>query len=244
MIALDGITESAATEGVAHVWLPLGSVGRILDALKGSGTSEVVLAGAVRRPSLASLGLDRRGLAMAASVAVRGGGDDGILRRIVAELEGEGFRVVGVGDVLTDLAAPLGPLGRIGCDAEAEADIRRGRAVAAALGDLDVGHGVVVQQGRVLGVEAAEGTDALLARCKGLRLEGRGGVLVKLVKRGQDRRVDLPAIGPRTVRGAIEAGLGGIAVSAGATLVIDREAVARDADAAGLFVVGIADEPG
>lgn len=112
-------------------------------------------------------------------------------------------------------------------------------AVARALGALDVGQAVVVQQGIVLGVEAAEGTDALLRRCKGLGQDGPGGVLVKVKKPMQERRVDLPAIGPRTVPAAADAGLRGIALEAGGALVIDRKLVIEAADSAGLFIVGI-----
>jgi UDP-2,3-diacylglucosamine hydrolase len=98
---------------------------------------------------------------------------------------------------------------------------------------------VVVQHGLVLGVEAIEGTDALLRRCKGLRRDGPGGVLVKTEKPGQEKRADRPTIGPQTVRLAAESGLRGIAAEAGATLVLDRAELIRLADAAGLFVTGI-----
>jgi DUF1009 family protein len=104
---------------------------------------------------------------------------------------------------------------------------------------LDVGQAVIVQQGLVLGVEAIEGTDQLLDRCGALRREGAGGVLVKVEKPGQESRADRPTIGPRTVALATEAGLRGIAVEAEVTIVLDRDEVARAADLAGLFVVGI-----
>jgi hypothetical protein len=118
------------------------------------------------------------------------------------------------------------------------ADIRRGIEVVRRLGELDVGQGCVVQIGLVLAVEAIEGTDAMLARCGALRRDGPGGVLVKLVKPGQDRRADLPTIGPDTVEGARIAGLRGIAFEAGGTLMAQREAAIAAADRAGLFVLG------
>jgi hypothetical protein len=125
-------------------------------------------------------------------------------------------------------------------DAQAEDDIALGFRVVRALGALDIGQAAVVQQGLVLGLEAIEGTDALIARCAALRREGPGGVLVKAPKPGQERRADLPTIGRRTVEAAAAAGLRGIAVEAGASLVIDHAAVAVAADRAGLFVVGVA----
>src|SRR5206468_3153342 len=108
-----------------------------------------------------------------------------------------------------------------------------------ALGAVDVGQAVVVQQGIVLGVEAVEGTDALLQRVGPLRREGPGGVLVKLAKPAQDRRMDLPTVGPETVRRAQQAGLAGIAVESGGAMILDRDEMVRLADAAGLFVLGL-----
>jgi hypothetical protein len=133
-----------------------------------------------------------------------------------------------------------GPLGRHQPDEQARADIEHGLHVARAIGALDVGQAVVVQQGLILGVEAVEGTDELLRRCASLRRQGPGGVLVKAAKPGQERRVDRPAMGPRTVVVAAETGLRGIAAEAGMTLVIDRAEMVRAADRAGLFVVGVA----
>jgi DUF1009 family protein len=121
----------------------------------------------------------------------------------------------------------------------AMADIRRGVAVARALGAIDVGQGCVVQQGIVLAVEAAEGTDAMLARCAPLARPGPGGVLVKLVKPGQDRRADLPTIGPETLRGATGAGLRGVAFEGGGTILAERDTAVALADAAGLFLLGL-----
>ncbi len=166
-------------------------------------------------------------------------GDDGLLAAIVRVLGEEGFRVLGAHEVLTEAVGPRGQLGQIGADAAAMADIERGRAVLRALGQVDVGQGCVVQQGIVLAVEAIEGTDAMLARAAGLARPGPGGVLVKLVKPGQDRRADLPTIGPATLRAAAAAGLRGVAFEAGGTLLTDRSACIIEADAAGLFLLGI-----
>ena len=118
-------------------------------------------------------------------------------------------------------------------------DIARAVAVTRALGAVDVGQGCVVQQGLVLAVEAVEGTDAMLDRCRSLARPGPGGVLVKLVKPGQDRRADLPTIGPDTVRAAVLAGLRGIAFEAGGTLIADRELAVAEADRNGLFLLGL-----
>jgi DUF1009 family protein len=148
--------------------------------------------------------------------------------------------VVAPHELVQGLLAAEGRYGRIGPDRQARIDIARGFAAAKAIGALDIGQAVVVQQGLVLGVEAIEGTDALIARVRTLRREGAGGVLVKVPKPRQERRIDLPAIGVETLEAAAAAGLRGIAVEAGGALIIDRAKVAARADALGLFVVAMA----
>ncbi len=240
VVAFEGFARAADVTPAPHQWAGLGAMDRTIELLHEAGVEEVVFAGAVARPSLRGLHLDERARKLFMALGDGGGGDNSLLSLLVKELEAEGFRVVGVDDIVTDLRAPLGSIGSLAPDADARADIAVAVRAARALGALDIGQAVVAQQGEVLGVEAAEGTDALLARCAGLRREGPGGVLVKLAKPGQERRVDLPTIGPRTVDGARRAGLRGIAVEAANSLVVERAEVARAADAAAIFVVGIA----
>ncbi len=238
-IAFEGHTDPATVAAVPHAWVRLGAVGDSLRLLREASVAEICLAGPVKRPSLAELRPDWRGAQFLARIGARAFGDDGLLSAVVKEIEVEGFRVIGADDVLGELLAPEGALGRVAAPPEAAADVARGLAVLRALGPLDVGQAVIVQQGVVLGIEAAEGTAALLARIAPLRKDGFGGVLVKAAKPGQERRVDLPAIGADTIAQAVAAGLAGIALEAGRTLVIDREAAVAAADAAGLFVVGV-----
>jgi DUF1009 family protein len=239
VLALQGAAEPATVAGVPHAWCRMGAAARGLGLLRDNGVTELVLAGSIRRPTLAAVRPDWRAAKFFAKVGYRMLGDDGLLSAVVKELEIEGFRLVGAHELLDATAVPEGPLGRLRPDADADADIKRGIQLARAIGALDVGQAVVVQQGLVLGIEAIEGTDALLKRCGALKREGTGGVLVKLAKPQQESRIDRPTIGARTVAIAAEAGLQGIAVEAGATLMLDREAVIRAADMAGLFVVGV-----
>jgi UDP-2,3-diacylglucosamine hydrolase len=225
---------------VPHAWVRLGAAGEALRLLREHHVEEIVFAGGVKRPSLLSLRPDWRAAKFFARVGYRALGDDGLLTAVIREFEGEGFRVIGADELLGSALATVGPIGRHVPDAQAEDDIALGFRVVRALGALDIGQAAVVQQGLVLGVEAIEGTDALIARCAGLRREGPGGVLVKAPKPGQERRADLPTIGRRTVEAAAAAGLRGIAVEAGASFVLDRVATAAAANRAGLFVVGIA----
>jgi DUF1009 family protein len=111
--------------------------------------------------------------------------------------------------------------------------------IAQTLGDLDVGQAVIIQEGLILGVEGVEGTDELIRRCGAYRRKGRGGILIKTCKPGQDRDLDLPTIGPETVKNCAEAGLHGIVFYAGLTLLIDPQEVADLADRHNIFVVGL-----
>lgn len=239
VLALEGVAEPATVRDVPHAWCRLGAAATGLALLRENRVTELVLAGGVRRPSLAALRPDWRAAKLFARIGFRASGDNGLLSAVVEDLEREGFRVIGPEQLLAGALVSDGPLGRVRPDSQAEADIVRGLSVARALGALDVGQAVVVQQGLVLGVEAIEGTDDLLRRCARLRRDGAGGVLVKVEKPGQERRADRPTIGPRTVSLAAETGLRGIAVEAYSTIVLDRDEVVQAADRAGLFVVGI-----
>lgn len=222
----------------------IAEVGKTIRSLKDAGCDAVVLAGVVRRPDFSSLKPDWRGAALLPRViAAAAKGDGAMLSVLVETLEGEGFRVIGAEDVLAELAAPAGPVGALAPSQENWVDIRKAAAIIEALGPFDVGQAAVVASGHTLAIEAAEGTDRMLERCAALPASARGGekrngVLVKRPKPGQELRVDLPTIGVETVRRADAAGLSGIAVEAGAALLIDRAAIAREADARGLFVVG------
>lgn len=237
ILALEGQTAPDLVSGMEHAWVRLGAISDAIDALRDAGCREVVFAGSVKRPSLLNLGLDGRGAKLLAKFGKAALGDDRLLSVLVKELEGEGLRVVGADDVLAGLLVEEGTLGHHGPDEMAAVDIALGLDVAKAIGGLDVGQAVVVQQGVVLGVEGAEGTDALIVRCAELAREGPGGVLVKVKKPSQERRVDLPTIGVDTVRASARAGLRGIVIEAGATLVLHRDDVVDAADEAGLFVV-------
>ncbi|MCW2249168.1 DUF1009 family protein [Azospirillum fermentarium] len=239
VVAFDGHTDPASVVGLPHLWSRFGAAGAIISRLKAEGVSELVFAGPVRRPSLGDLLPDWWTARFLARVGARALGDDGLLRAVAGALEDEGFRVVGLHDILNDLPTLPGRVGTLEPDEAARGDIARGIEVARGLGLLDVGQGCVVQQGIVLAVEAVEGTDAMLDRCGPLRRPGSGGVLVKVKKPQQDTRLDLPTIGVRTVEKAAAAGLAGIAVEAGGTLMVDRAGVAAAADRLGLFVVGV-----
>jgi hypothetical protein len=240
LVGLEGFAEPAVLAPFPHSFVRLAAAGRILALLRAHGCRDLVLVGPVRRPSILDLRPDVEGAKILARIGRAAfAGDDGLLAAVVRVLAEEGFAVIGAHEILTEAVGPRGALGRAEPDAQALADIARGAAVVRALGLADVGQACVVQQGIVLAVEAIEGTDAMLARAGTLARPGPGGVLVKLVKPGQDRRADLPTIGPGTVRAAAAAGLRGIAFEAGGTILTDRAALVQAAESAGLFLVGI-----
>jgi UDP-2,3-diacylglucosamine hydrolase len=226
-----------------HTWLKWGEVGKLFATLEELGCQDLVIIGSVSRPDLANVRFDFgaiKNLPFLLGLGV--GGDDQVLSSVVRFLEGKGYRVYGAGEVAPELLAAEGTIGDKAPSPDDRADIETGFRVVSALGRLDVGQAAVVVKGRVLAVEAAEGTDAMLARCaelrKGGRRRGLAGVLVKAPKPGQEERVDLPTIGPDTVEMAAQAGLAGIAVAAGRVLIADRDATVAAAGQHGLFLVG------
>ena len=240
VVGLEGFVDGALLRTWPHEIIRMGAVGRVLNALREQGCQDLVLIGPVRRPSLFDLRPDAEGVRVMARIGRAAfAGDDGLLAAVIKVLGHEGFRILGAHEVMQEALGPRGLLTRVSPDAAAMADISRGVTVARALGGVDVGQGCVVQQGFVLAVEAIEGTDAMLARCGSLARSAPGGVLVKVVKPGQDRRADLPALGPDTVAAAAAAGLRGIAFEAGGTILVDQSATIAAADKARLFLLGL-----
>jgi UDP-2,3-diacylglucosamine hydrolase len=212
-----------------------------LDHLAQQGVNRVVFAGSVRRPRLEPGLFDARTAQVFGEImAGLRSGDDALLRAIVGLFETWGFAVVGADAVAPDLVPGAGVLTGAPSAAD-EADAARAAGIVAALGPLDIGQGAVVAQGLCLAVETLPGTDAMLsfaALHAGLRPDPAGakGVLYKAPKPGQDRRIDLPTLGSGTVRAARAAGLAGIAWAAGAALLLDRDAMMREAEAGGMFL--------
>jgi hypothetical protein len=210
----------------------------------------LALAGGLRRPDAGAL-LDAysafRSRSEIREVVARG--DDNLLRGAVGVLEDRGFRLVGVRDLAPELLAEAGQYGAHAPDSASNESIEVGMRLLRCVSPFDIGQSAVLVGHRVIAIEGPEGTDRMLARARALRLRGllrrpeRGGVLVKAPKQGQDLRVDLPAIGPQTVANAARAGLSGIAIASGLTIVIDRAATVHEADRLGLFVIG-RPEPG
>ncbi len=236
----------ADIERFPHAYAHIGQVGLILRTLRREGCARIVFVGSMRRPNLFRIRIDAGFLLhLPQLLRLFKGGDDTVLRGVARFFEMNGFAVLAAHEVAPRLLAPHGAFSAAAPDADALDDIRLGFRVARSLGAFDIGQAAVVARRYVLAVEAAEGTDAMLRRCRDLNRWGfkaRKGVLVKAPKPGQDLRLDLPAIGPRTVELASEAGLAGIAVAAGAVLLAEQQQLVEKADSLGLFLYGASSE--
>ena len=244
-----GTADAQAVAAFPHHWLWLGQFGHFVRIARAEGCRDVVAIGSLIRPSLWNIHFDLFTLRLLPRIArAFRHGDDGMLSGIGALLEDNGFRLLGAQDVAPEILMPPGVIGHKRPTQSDQTDIRRGLELLRATGPFDVGQAAIVTDNRVLSIEAAEGTDAMLARLAELRDAGRiqarqaAGVLVKAPKQGQDRRFDMPSIGPRTVEGVARAGLAGIAVVAGSVIVAELDRIAAVADRAKVFVVGVSDD--
>lgn len=243
-----GISGAAdrAIEEFPHSWINFGHIGKILSVSRAENCHQMVIVGAVKRPNFRDLRLDFGALVNLPSLfGWTVGGDNSILTGIIGFFESKGFTVVGAHEIAPELIAGQEIFTRRNPGKTDKLDIALGLRVINALGALDVGQAAVVAHQYVLAVEAAEGTDQMLERCKSLNKWGgtsnrkRSGVLIKCAKPGQERRIDLPTVGPDTVMRAAESGLAGIAIAANDVLIVNREEFIKSANDAGVFVVGI-----
>jgi hypothetical protein len=242
--AFRGIADDAISQ-FPHEWVSLGETGRTLACLRQHGCGEVLLAGKVSRPKWSEIRFDAKTMMRLPKImAAAGRGDDALLRYFVELIESEGFRVVGAKDAAPGLIATSGVYGRTQPSDRDQADIALAAGVVRAMGAFDVGQAAAVCEGLVLAVEAAEGTDAMIARVGTLPETLRGtpdkrrGVLVKARKPTQDGRTDLPVIGRQTLANVAAVGLAGIAIEAGSALVLNKKAMVEAADRLGLFLYG------
>lgn len=247
IIEVGGERDDGKFASYDHSTVELEHMADLVPLLRREKITHVVLAGGIgRRPRLARLKLSRHMLTrmMPKLVMAFGKGDNALLSTIVQIIEGIGPKVVGAHEVVPDLLAAEGAIGELSPSGADKRDLAVAFTAAKSLGALDIGQAAIAIGGRVIAVEDIDGTDSLLQRTRALRLHPRlarkkRGVLVKCAKPGQELRADLPAIGPKTIVAAHQAGLAGIGVEAGRSLILDYEAVRASANELGLFVVGL-----
>jgi DUF1009 family protein len=245
LFPLQGIAKPEDYANRPHTWIRIAMFGAFARVARAAGCRDIVMIGSMVRPSFWQVRFDLTTLWMLPRIAAAfRGGDDHILGSGVKLIEEQGFRVLGAHEVAPEILVPEGPLTRAQPSERDRADIALGLDYLRATGPFDVGQAVIVTGRHVQAVEAAEGTDAMLQRIAELRAGGRvrtpagSGVLVKAPKLGQDLRFDMPSIGPLTVDGAVLAGLAGIAVVAGSTIVAEPAQLIAAADSANVFVFG------
>lgn len=239
IVAIEGETDTTTVENIPHIWARLGAVGHAIESMRQANVHDVVFAGKIGRPKLSSLKPDALGARLMAKLGMSlFGGDSAIFKTIISFFEAEGFRILGINDIMQGMVTPKGAIGRHLPGQKAMEDINHGIRIAHTIGALDIGQAVIIKHSLVLGVEAAEGTDALIERCAALAGEGEGGVLVKACKPIQEERVDLPTIGKHTIEKVHRAGFSGIAIEAGHSLLADRNETIKLADALGIFIFG------
>lgn len=245
IIAIEGEADPALYRFEHQVVYPI-RPGVLMSILKQVNPTDVVMVGGVRsRPKLHKIRPDWTTLKLAARFLPKlRSGDDVLLRGVVEMIEEAGYRVRGVHELVPDLLASEGHIAGPKPASSNREVIATAIEGAIALGKLDAGQGCVAIGRRIVALEGAEGTDAMLERVAQLRAAGRiparrGGVLVKLAKPGQELRTDLPTIGAQTVENAAAAGLAGICVHAGRALIADLEVTCTKAEELGIFLTGI-----
>lgn len=239
-VSFEGIQIDIPSKG--HFAASFNQFGALFDALNAAAITTVTFAGAMTRPTLNPASFDAKTMSLAPRlIAAMAGGDDGLLRDIIAVFEEQGFTVEGAHQVLPDLVAQAGLLAGNTPDAKDQNDAKRGMEILNALSPVDVGQGVVVVGGLCLGVETLQGTDAMLGFVAATSepLRQSGGVFVKAAKTGQDLRVDMPAIGPDTVASVSAAGLNGIVIAADRVMILERTKTLNAIEAAGLFLLAL-----
>lgn len=231
--ALEGFLPDQLVPDLAF---PLEQLGSFIAELQARGVTEICMAGAVRRPDIDPSRIDARTLPLVPILQqALASGDDGALRALIGILENAGLRVRAAHEIAPDLLPPLGCLTQVQPSDAEMADANRAVSVLRAMGAADIGQACVVHKRQVLTVEGVFGT-AWMLQSLTARPDDGGGVLFKGPKPGQDRRADLPAIGPDTVTGAVAAGLSGIIIEKGGVIVLDRPRVIAECDRLGLFL--------
>ena len=241
VVGLESFAKEDELKDAPHIFAKIGEVGKMIKAFNQNNVYDIVLAGGIKRPALKELIPDWEGAKLLAKLAknIKKLGDDKLFRMVMDEIERYGFHVVGIEEVVPGMLFSEGVYGKVKPSQEDMDDVRRGITVAKAIGAVDVGQAVVVQEGIVLAMEAVEGTDQMLSRAASLKKQGKAPVMVKVLKPGQDMRVDLPAIGLQTIELLKTNGIKGIAVEAGGILLIERDAVIETADREGIFIIGM-----
>ena len=239
-IALENLASEELNE-VSDVinWVNPGKFGGMIDILKKNGVKEALMAGKVPKSLLykSKITPDLRGLKLLFSIINKG--DDVILKAIKKELADEGIEIIETPAFSPHLLTPEGCLTKSQPDEDEWKDIEYGWRLAKEIGRLDIGQTVVVKGQAIVAVEAIEGTDEAIIR--GGLWAGEGAVVVKISKPQQDMRLDVPTVGSDTIKTMQKAKAGVLAIEAHKSIIVNKDIVIKEAEAAGIKIVGISD---
>lgn len=241
VVCIEGQTPDSVANlypSVPTCWVQLGQVGKVISFFKEQNVTHIVMIGSIKRPSWDELKLDARGLKVLAKATFKPKGDDAVLRLVINELEEEGFKVIGLQEILPNILGKKGCLTKVHPSKDHMKDIEQGWDVLEILSPLDIGQVVAVQQGLVLSIEAIEGTDAMIQRAGDLKKDGLAPVIIKRPKKNQEKRADLPTLGITTILNAYKEGMAGIAYEAKSTILVDQDEMIKIANEKGLFLLG------
>jgi len=217
----------------------LSKIGKAIKFARSKDVTDVIMVGSIRRPSLINMIPDLWTAKFLTKLKSKMQGDNSILSLLAKELELEGFNILAPEDILPKLLCPKGSISKLKPNSQQKKDILKGFEIAKQLGKFDIGQSLVIQNGLVLAVEGAEGTDKMILRSKALKKEDKGAIFVKVIKPNQDERVDRPVIGIDTIKSIDKAGIDGIAVEGNAVFILNNEEVIKYANNKKLFIVGV-----
>ena len=240
-VAHQGETDSALSEIVKHCeWIKVGELGKLIKTFKTAGVTQAAFAGGIKRINLfGGVKLDLKGMGLLAKV--RSVKDDSILRGIANEIESSGINVFSATELLSDSVVEEGYLTKRELSKDEMENARIGWEAAKTLGKLDIGQTAIVNQGMVVALEAVEGTDKAILRAG--ELSGKGAVVVKVCKPGQDLRIDLPTIGKKTVQTMQQIGATALIIEAKKTIILEKEELISTAESSGISILGTSNLP-
>ena len=239
LIIIEGHGKELSEKYEPDYIVSLSKMGRAVKYVKNIGIKHILMVGGVKRPSLKNIIPDLWTAKFLTTISSKVSGDNSVLSKLTKALEREGFIIVAPEEVLPNLICPKGTLGKVKPNQQNNEDISTGYRIAKIIGANDIGQSIIIENGLVIAVEAAEGTDRMIKRSLNLKKEKKAGVLIKVIKPMQDKRIDRPVIGIDTIKAVKKAGLDGIALESNEILILNYSDVILYADEEGLFVEGI-----
>jgi hypothetical protein len=217
--------------------IEIGQTKKTIKKLQALQINKLIFAGSVKKPSITSLKLDSITLKFLLKIAIKGSGDDQLFKALIDFLKPYGFDIVSTKDICPSLFLNTGIVTKTKPNKIQDTDIEKGIKILKETSHLDIGQAIIIEEGSVLGLEAIEGTEALITRCKNLKLNKKtSGVLIKQAKKGQTEKIDLPTVGIKTIQILHKNNFAGIAIEAKSVQVIDKDAVIKEANKLKIFI--------